>query len=89
MEQEAVLNQAPAVATDDVLKLTALVYFQEALYKQQYEGCKELATAARKFGAQQAEVDAVIAAYLRDGGPAGQSGKNRIKQRPGVAKQKP
>lgn len=82
MEKQLLLNEERTVAADDVLKLTALVYFQEALYEQEYESCAELLEAARKFGAQQDEIDEVITAYLRGEKPGGRNPKNRLKNRP-------
>ena len=50
---------------EEVLKVSALLYFKEALGRQEYESCAELAAAARQLGAQQGEIDAAIAAHLR------------------------
>ena len=65
---------------DEILKVTALLYLKEALFKEEYEDCKELVDSARKFGAQQGEINEVIAVYLRDKA-GGQSGANREKSR--------
>ncbi|MCR4336373.1 MAG: hypothetical protein NUV91_01005 [Candidatus Omnitrophica bacterium] len=69
-----------AVNSDEVLKVTTLLYLQEALLKEKYEGCKELIEIAKKFGAQQSEIKEVIAAYIRDKA-GGQNGANRNKKR--------
>ncbi len=68
MQKQAVLNKEQDGFAEEVLKLTALVYFQEALDKQQYESCAELTAAARKFGVQQYEIDAAITSHLRGKG---------------------
>ena len=74
---------------DELLKATALLYLKDALVKQEYESCAELLGSARNFGAEQGEIDEVIALSLRksskEGGkravfikaclPAGREGK--------------
>ncbi len=64
-------EEGQAAGSDAILKATALLYFKEALLKQEYEDCGELVEIARKFGANTSEIQAVIAAYLPDtaGGP--------------------
>ena len=54
-----------AILEDEVLKATALLYFKDALVKQEYETCAELAAVAREHGAAQSEINEVIAMYLR------------------------
>ena len=54
-----------ATLENEVLKASALLYFREALVKQEYETCAELAAAARELDAQQGEISEVIAAYLQ------------------------
>ena len=44
---------------------SVLLSFQQALAKQEYESCKKLIDSAKQSGIDQAEIDAVIAAYLR------------------------
>ena len=64
-----------------IFKVTALSYFKEALLNQEFEGCKELIAIARKLGVQKAEIDRVIASYLRGDkaqGPNEALGKNRL-----------
>ena len=72
------LNEA--AASDEILKVTALLYFQEALFAQDYEACAELVNAAASFGAQQSEIDAAIAAYLRADKAGGQKRANPKKR---------
>lgn len=64
---------------DEIFKVTALVYFKDALVKQEYESCKELITLAKKFGAEQNEIDEVIAGFLRGDQAGGRNEANRIK----------
>ena len=65
---------------NEILKVTALLYLKEALFREEYEGCQELVDSARKFGAQQGEINEVIAVYLRDKA-GGQSEANQKKSR--------
>ena len=50
---------------DEVLKVTSLIYFKDALIKEQYENCRELIQTAKKFGAQQSEIRQIINEYIR------------------------
>ncbi len=65
MKDQALLNQEQAFGSDQILKVTALLYFKEALIAQEYEVCQELITTARQFGASQGEISTVITAYLK------------------------
>jgi len=67
-----------------IFKVTALSYLKEALVKQEYEGCAELVDIAKKFGAQQGEIDGTIAAYLRGDKPGGRNEANRPRNRLGL-----
>ena len=69
-----------SLSQDEILKVTALLYLKEALLKEEYEGCQELVDSARKFGAQQGEINEVIAVTLRDKA-GGSSEVNREKSR--------
>ena len=68
MKSDVILTneENQAAVADEILKATALVYFKDALLKQEYESCKELADLAKKFGAQQSEIREVIASYLKE-----------------------
>ena len=80
--KNAVLNQnASAVKSDEFLKLTALVYFEEALFKEEYESCAELIDIARKFGAGPSDIKEVIATFIRNksGGKSEAKQKNRLR----------
>lgn len=45
---------------DEILKVTALIYFKEALLKEKYEECAELVGIAKGFGARTREIRGVI-----------------------------
>ena len=67
MKNELVLkNEANrAIQSDEILKTTALIYFNDALLQQDYEQCPELISLAKQFGAQPGEIKQVIASYLK------------------------
>ena len=60
-------NQNQATSSDTILKSTALLYLEEALFKEQFEDCDELIQTAKGFGAQLYEIKAVIFGYLNKG----------------------
>ncbi len=62
--RQTTLLENPLIASDHMLKVTALFYFQEALHKEQYEDCVELLRAARQYGARKQEIRKIIAAYV-------------------------
>lgn len=67
--------------TNEVLKATALLYFQQALLNQAYEECATLVTKAKAYGALQSDISNIIAQYLSGDKPIGreaQLGKNRL-----------
>ena len=64
---------------NELLKVTSLLYFKDALLKQEYEACQELLESARNFGAEQSEIEEVIVSYFRGGKTGGRSEANRIK----------
>lgn len=66
MRLNSTINNGPdqSARADEVLKLTALVYFEDALTAQRYEDCPELIRAAKSFGATQADIRAVINGYV-------------------------
>lgn len=45
---------------NELLKVTALLYFQEALARQEYEQCPALLKTARRFGARRTEIAQAI-----------------------------
>jgi len=79
-----ILLEQKGILSDAVLKVTALVYLKDAIVLQQYENCPELVGYAKGFGAQQGEIDAVIASCLLRGKPGGQKGGGRGKNRLGL-----
>jgi len=54
-------EQNKPIARDEVLKVTTLLYFKEALLRERYEDCAELIRIAKGFGAEQSEISGVIA----------------------------
>ena len=72
MKNNVLLNQEQALASDQILKLTALLYLKEALIAQKYESCQELIDAAKNLGANSGDISAVIAEYLNAGNPGRQ-----------------
>ena len=70
-----------ALAPNELLKVTALLYLEEALEREAYEECRELAASARAFGAKPEELKGVLYAFLRGkAGPREAQGKNRLNQ---------
>ena len=74
--------------SNDIIKLTALVYLQEALSAQEYEACPELIGIAKELGSSQEEITDVITAYLRGDKPERGKGATSTKNRLGVLKEK-
>ena len=65
MERNVVFNNGKTmtVSLDEMLKVTALLYLKDALFKEEYEGCAELIKAAKSFGARKSEVSKVLTEY--------------------------
>ena len=78
MEKNVQLIEEQALGSDQLLKLTALVYLKEALVAQAFETCQELVGTARELGVEAAEISAVIAEYLNAGNPVRQR-RNRLR----------
>ncbi len=78
MGNNVLINDDQALGTDQVLKLTALVYLNDALAAQEYETCRELIDTAKNLGVSQGEISAVIADYL-NGNNLGRQRQNRIR----------
>ena len=72
MKNNVLLNEEQALGTDQLLKLTALVYLKEALEAQAYETCRELTDTAKKLGIDPGDISAVIAEHLKAGDPGRQ-----------------
>ena len=64
MENNVLVNEEQALGTDQLLKLTALVYLKEALTTQKYETCQELIDTAKNVGVDQGDINEVITDYL-------------------------
>ena len=86
MQLDQILTPGPQSlwVYEPVLKLTAFLYFAQALEAGAFEECAELVSSARDFGARDYEIDAVIAEYLKRPKPAddqedGQFSFRRIK----------
>ncbi len=81
MENNAVLEDV--LTSNEVLKLSALLYLKEALEEQKYELCADLVQIAQQFGATQGDVTQVITAFLRgekgEGPKQPKTQKNRLK----------
>ena len=58
------LKKKESFKSDDVLKVTALSYLEETLIKEQYELCADLIKAAKEYGADKKEVQAVLAQHI-------------------------
>ncbi|MDE2027562.1 MAG: hypothetical protein KGK03_01895 [Candidatus Omnitrophica bacterium] len=65
MENNILLSEEQALGRDQLLKVTALLYFKEALVTQKFETCRELVDAAKGAGATQGDISTVIADYLQ------------------------
>jgi len=73
MENNALINQEQALDGDQILKVTALLYLNEALITQKYESCQELIDTALNLGVNQSDINAVIADYLNAKNPGKQA----------------
>ncbi|MBP9854566.1 MAG: hypothetical protein KBD53_06845 [Candidatus Omnitrophica bacterium] len=49
---------------EHLLKVTALLYLKEALYKEKYEECLELITVAKRYGVEQEEIQKIISRHV-------------------------
>ena len=78
MKNNVLLNQGQALGSDQILKLTALLYFKEALIAQEYESCQELIDTAKDLGVNPGDISAVIADYLNADNP-GRQKTNRLR----------
>jgi hypothetical protein len=78
MENNALVIQEQALGSDQLLKLTALLYLNEALVAQEYETCQELIDTAKNLGVNPGDISAVIADYLNAHNP-GRQKANRLR----------
>ena len=65
--------------SEDARKAISLLYFEEALYKEQYEECPALVEAAKGFGAEASEINKIIAKHLK-GNKYGLPKRNEAKE---------
>ncbi|MGE3980669.1 MAG: hypothetical protein AB7F70_04480 [Candidatus Omnitrophota bacterium] len=49
---------------ENLLKVTALLYLKEALYKEKYEECPELIEVAKRYGVEQDEIQKIISRHV-------------------------
>ena len=61
-----------AFGSDQILKVTALLYLKEALVAQKYETCQDLIDTAKNLGVHSGDISAVIADYLNADNPGRQ-----------------
>jgi len=59
-------QESEPITADSLLKVTSLLYFEDALKRQQYEDCPGLTQAAQGFGVLQNEINKLIAGHLRE-----------------------
>ena len=72
MENNVLINQGQASGSDQILKVTALLYLKEALVAQDYESCPELIDTAKNLGVDPGDISGVIADYLNADNPGRQ-----------------
>ena len=78
MKENIAFKNKP-LARDEVLKVTSLLYFKEALFNEEYEDCKELIRIAKRFGARQTDIRRVIAESNRGARAGRGNGANKGK----------
>lgn len=81
MKENAVFKneQNKPIARDEVLKVTSLLYFKEALFNEEYEDCRELIRIAKRFGARKGDIFRVIAESNRGTMVGRRNGANKGK----------
>jgi len=67
------------IARDEVLKVTSLLYFKDALFNEKYEDCRELVRIAKRFGARKTDIRRVIAESNRGARVGRGNGANKGK----------
>jgi len=58
-------TQKKPAAPNEILKVTALIYLEDALEKEEFEQCPELIQKAQYFGAGRGDVQKILAKYAR------------------------
>ena len=79
--------ESNVLAQDGVLKFSALLYLTDALVKQEYESCAELIAVAKQLGAEQSEINDVLALHIRGDKPARPNGAKQTANRLQVLKE--
>ncbi len=87
MKKANILNETQDLASNELIKVTSLLYFKEALMSQEFETCKELLAIARKAGAVQGDIDGVVSQFLDGYRAAGSSGASQSNNRLRVLKE--
>ena len=79
MEKNVALKNGGSqpISADEMLKATALLYFQDALYAEKYESCLELIQAAKNYGALPSDISKIIAQFVKRLQGNSQSGANQ------------
>jgi hypothetical protein len=77
MKNNVLLSDEQALGSDQIVKVTALLYLKEALVAQAFESCRQLIDTAKSLGVEQGDISAVIADYL-NGGNSGKQKGNRL-----------
>jgi len=57
-------NNQDVNSRENMLKVTALLYLKEALYKERYEECPQLIEVAKRYGVEQDEIQKVISRHV-------------------------
>jgi chromosome condensin MukBEF complex kleisin-like MukF subunit len=73
MGNNVLANEEQALGADQLLKVTALSYLNEALGAQRYEACRQIVDTAKALGVAAGDITATIADFLaRQESPGGQ-----------------
>lgn len=64
MKEKLVYDSGQVNQSDETLKTTSLLYFQDALLNEQYENAVELLASARNLGASEDEIQVTIAEVI-------------------------
>lgn len=60
MKKTTIAEVNTSYTEQDVLKTTALIYLQEAIFNQQYEQCAQLIKQAKEVGATASDIKEII-----------------------------
>ena len=59
-------NKQKPFEQDETLKATALIYLRDALVNEKYEEAADCIKQAKRFGASQEEINAVLGSYTQN-----------------------